>query len=248
VTADGGTSSHQTLEASGVVVRFGGLVAIDKVDLTLEQHTILGLIGPNGAGKTTLVNALSGFQRLSSGTVSLSGRDITRVRPHRRSRDGIVRTFQAVRLFRDLTVLENVEAGLAGMGHRRAVTRERALEALDWVGLGDKADWTASRLPYGDERRLGIARAVAMRPHFLMLDEPAAGLNAAEAGAVAALVRRICDGFGCGLLIIEHNMRLIMDVCDRIQVLASGATIAVGSPAEIQSNAEVRQAYLGSAR
>lgn len=240
------SSLSPTLEASGMVVRFGGLVAIDKVDIVLEQRSILGLIGPNGAGKTTLVNALSGFQRLSAGSIRLSGRDITRVRPHRRSRNGIVRTFQAVRLFRGLTVLENVEAGLAGLGHRRATTRERAFEALDWVDLADKAAWEASRLPYGDERRLGIARAIAMRPDFLMLDEPAAGLNAAEANALAALVRKICNGFGCGLLLIEHNMRLIMDVCDRIQVLDSGATIAVGTPAEIQSNAVVRQAYLGS--
>jgi branched-chain amino acid transport system ATP-binding protein len=238
----------RTLEARGMVVRFGGLVAIDRVDLTLAQGEILGLIGPNGAGKTTLVNALSGFQRLSEGTVLVTGRNITRHRPYRRSRAGIVRTFQAVRLFRGLTVLENVEAGLAGMGYRRTVARARALEAIDWVGLADKAKWQAGRLPYGDERRLGIARAIAMRPHFLMLDEPAAGLNGAEADDLIRLVRRIRDSFGCGLMIIEHNMPVIMGLCDRVHVLNGGVTIAVGSPAQIQADAEVRRAYLGNAR
>ncbi len=233
------------LEASDIVVAFGGLTAIDGVSLGLSGGEILGLIGPNGAGKTTLVNVLTGFQQPSRGRVRLDGLDITGLPAHRVARAGLSRTFQAVRLFRDLSVSENLEAAAVGVGCSRAEARARAKVVLAWMQFEHKAEHRADSLPYGEERRVGIARALAMAPRFVLLDEPAAGLADAECDDLVALIRRMPGDHDCGVLLIEHNMRVVMGVCQRIHVIDVGRTIAEGSPEEIQRHPDVLRAYLG---
>lgn len=234
-----------TLEARGVTVRFEGLTAVDGVDETLRRGEILGLIGPNGAGKTTLVNAMTGFQVPAAGEVLLGARVISALTPHWIRRHGVARTFQAGRLFRDMPVSENVEVAAVSLGLSRRKAHAQAMEILEWIGLADKAADPAGVLPYTDERRVGIARALAMRPAFVLLDEPAAGMSDLECDDVMHLVREIPQRFGCGVLLIEHNMRVIMGVCERIHVLDSGRTIARGTPGEVQANEAVITAYLG---
>ncbi len=233
------------LECRELKVYFGGVKAVDGVDLVLTEGEILGLIGPNGAGKTTLVNALSGFQRLTSGSVFLNGVDATGWNPHRLARWGLGRTFQNVRLFANLTVLENVELGGVGVGMGRRAARRWAWELLERMGLADKSDVLAAGLPHGLERRLGVVRALAAKPTFLLLDEPAAGLNEQESDELVSALGLIRDDFGCGLVAIEHDMRVIMRLCERIQVLDYGKTITIGTPAEVRSNPRVLTAYLG---
>ncbi len=234
------------LQAEQIEVRFEGLTAIDKVDLSLEQGHILGLIGPNGAGKSTLVNALTGFQKRTQGVVRLEGVDISDWRADRIARAGVARTFQAVRLFQDLTVVENLAVAAIGAGHSRRTGEERAREILEWMDLADRADQHAGSLPYGDQRRVAIGRALALAPRFLLLDEPAAGLSDVECDELVGLIGRVPEHLGCGVLLIEHNMRVIMNACARIQVIDSGRTIAEGTPAEIQAHPDVVRAYLGS--
>ncbi len=249
VSEDAGSKAEaqngHTLEARGVTVRFEGLTAVDSVDETLHQGEILGLIGPNGAGKTTLVNAMTGFQVPAAGEVLLGGKVISRLTPHWIRRHGVARTFQAGRLFRDMPVSENVEVAGVSLGLSRRKAHVQAMEILEWIGLADQAQDPAGVLPYTDERRVGIARALAMNPTFVLLDEPAAGMSDLECDDVMHLVREIPERFGCGVLLIEHNMRVIMGVCERIHVLDSGRTIARGTPAEVQSNEAVIAAYLG---
>ncbi len=235
----------ELLEARGLKVHFGGVHAVDGVDLTIRKGEILGLIGPNGAGKTTLVNALSGFQRPTAGTVLLDGADVTGWSPHRLARLGLARTFQAVRLFPDLTVLENVELGGVGVGMRRPAARRWARDLLERLSLDDKASLYATGLPHGLERRLGIVRALAAKPAFLLLDEPAAGLNEQESDELVDSLSLIRDDFSCALMVIEHDMRVIMRLCERIQVLDYGKTISIGTPAEVRSDPAVLTAYLG---
>jgi branched-chain amino acid transport system ATP-binding protein len=242
VLADG---DGLTLEARQVSVRFEGLTAVDSVDETLRQGEILGLIGPNGAGKTTLVNAMTGFQPPSSGEVLLGGTDISSLSPHRIRRKGVARTFQAGRLFREMPISENVEVAAVSMGLGRRKAHAHAMELLEWLGLADQAELPAGVLPYTDERRVGIARALALSPQFVLLDEPAAGMSDLECDDIMQLVREIPERFGCGVLLIEHNMRVIMGVCNRIHVLDSGKTLARGTPAEVQKNPAVINAYLG---
>jgi len=206
---------------------------------------VVGLIGPNGAGKSTLVNVLSGFDVPDDGTVELEGRDITRWGPDRRGRAGLARTFQHSRSFRALSVRENVEVAALGSGAGPREARKRAGELLGSLQLERYAAQPASRLPHGDERRLGVARALATRPRFVLMDEPAAGLPEAELPAFAEVVRWVRDEHGAGVLVIDHNMALIMDVCDRVQVLDQGMTLAEGPPAEIRDNLDVAAAYLG---
>ena len=239
-------ASNGQLEAKGVSVRFEGILALDTVDLTLRPGEILGLIGPNGAGKTTLINVITGFQVPDQGRITLDGEDITGLQPFRISRRRLARTFQAVRLFRDLTVLENAELAGVGVGLSRASARERAWEILELLELADLATQRAAELPYGDERRVGIARALTTLPRYLLLDEPAAGMNEKEAAALSQTVRTILQKFSCGIMVIEHNMMLIMELCDRIQVLEHGRAIALGNPAEIARDPAVRRAYLGA--
>jgi branched-chain amino acid transport system ATP-binding protein len=235
-----------SLRADGVSRSFEGIEALAGIDLELGQHEIVGLIGPNGAGKTTLVNILTGFDLPSSGRVALGGTDVTRWPPHRRGRVGLARTFQHARLFDGLTVRENVEVAALGVKTSPREARRRATELLGLLGLAARADDDAAVLPHGDERRLGVARALATRPRFVLMDEPAAGLHEAEIPAFAAVVRTVRDDFGAGVLLIDHNVALIMAVCDRVHVLDRGRTLAEGTPAEIRGNADVATAYLGA--
>jgi branched-chain amino acid transport system ATP-binding protein len=215
------------------------------VTLELHRHEVVGLIGPNGAGKTTLVNVMSGFDFPNSGSVEFAGRDVTRWGPSRRGRAGLARTFQHSRSFRGLTVRENIEVAALGVRAGRREARRRADRLLDLLELRHRADAEAASLPHGDERKLGVARALACDPRHVLLDEPAAGLPDSEMPEFAAVVRSIRDDFDAGVLLIEHNMSLVMAVCDRIQVLDEGRTLAAGTPAEIRGNLDVAAAYLG---
>jgi branched-chain amino acid transport system ATP-binding protein len=219
--------------------------ALAGVTLELHQREVVGLIGPNGAGKSTLVNLMTGFDLPTSGTVELDGREITGWSPHRRARSGLARTFQHSKSFRDLSVRENIEVAALGVGASPAEARSRADELLPLLSLSAQRDAPAGSLAHGDERRLGVARALAMRPSFVLMDEPAAGLPEAEVPEFAAVVRAVRDDHGAGVLLIDHNMALIMDVCDRIHVLDQGATLAEGAPGEIRANIDVAAAYLG---
>ena len=224
---------------------FEGVHALRDVTLELGRAEIVGLIGPNGAGKSTLVNVLSGFDRPSSGTVELEGRDVTRWRPSRRGRAGLARTFQHSHAFRSLSVRENVEVAALGAGLSPRAARERADELLAALGLAGNAEAPAAALAQGDERRLGVARALATNPSFVLLDEPAAGLPEAELPAFSEAVRSVRDERDAGVLLIDHNMGLIMEICDRIHVLDQGRTLAAGTPAEVRGNLDVAAAYLG---
>jgi branched-chain amino acid transport system ATP-binding protein len=219
--------------------------AVDGVELALRPAQILGLIGPNGAGKTTLVNVLSGFQRATAGSVVLNGEDITTWGAAEIARAGLVRTFQDVRLFPGLTAFENVEAAAVSKDASRRQARAFSRQLLARLGLDERGGVAAAGLPHGDQRRLAIARALAARPSFLMLDEPAAGLDEAESDDLVSALMAVRDAFEVGLLVIEHDMRLIMQLAEQIQVLDHGKTIALGAPAEIRSDAAVLTAYLG---
>jgi branched-chain amino acid transport system ATP-binding protein len=235
----------EQLRAEGIRVHFEGVRAVDGVDLTLELGEIMGLIGPNGAGKTTFMNAVSSFVHLTAGQVLLGGLVVTDWKPERLAKSGLVRTFQDVATFPALSVFENVELGALGAGLSRRKARLRATELLDKLGLGHLAGLRASALPHGEERRVGIARAVACAPRFLLLDEPAAGLDDDESLQLAETIAGIPGDLGCGVLVVEHDMRIIFRVCERIQVLDYGKSIAVGSPDEIRRNKQVIAAYLG---
>jgi ABC-type branched-subunit amino acid transport system ATPase component len=248
------------LEARQIVKRFGGLTALNGLDFSLEEGTIVGLIGPNGAGKTTFFNMITGLYRPSSGRLVFAGRDITGRRPNRIARLGISRTFQTIRLFGNMTVLENV---LVGMNCRlRAswlgailrppwVRREeqqaqrRAYELLDYVGLRHRAADLARNLPYGDQRLLEIARALATGPKLLLLDEPSAGMNPRETDDLTALIARLRQELGLSILLIEHHMEVVMGISDRVTVLNYGARLAEGVPRAIQRDPQVIEAYLG---
>jgi branched-chain amino acid transport system ATP-binding protein len=233
------------LRAAVVSRSFAGVKALREVTLELEGHVVLGLIGPNGAGKSTLVNVLSGFDTPDVGAIVLDGRDITRWRPDRRARHGLARTFQHSHAFRALTVRENIEVAALGAGTSARDARRRADELLGLLRLSAYADAPAAALAQGDERRLGVGRALATEPRFVLMDEPAAGLTEGEMPEFAAVVRAVRDEHGAGVLLIDHNMALIMDVCDRIQVLDQGRTLAEGTPEEIRDNIDVAAAYLG---
>jgi branched-chain amino acid transport system ATP-binding protein len=233
------------LRAVGVSRSFEGVQALADVHLELARSEVVGLIGPNGAGKTTLVNLITGFDFPTTGRVELEERDVTRWSPQRRGRAGLARTFQHGHAFKGLTVRENVEVAALGVGASPRDARTRAQRLLGALGLGARADEIASALPHGDERKLGVARALATEPRFVLMDEPAAGLTEAEVPDLAAVVRSVRDDHGAGVLLIDHNVTLILDVCDRIQVLDQGRTLAEGTPEEIRKNIDVANAYLG---
>jgi branched-chain amino acid transport system ATP-binding protein len=237
--------SGDSLRAAVVSRAFQGVQALREVTLVLHRHEVVGLIGPNGAGKSTLVNVLTGFDFPDEGSVELEGRDVTRWRPHRRGRAGLARTFQHSRSFRALSVRENIEVAALGVGAGPREARRRADDLLESLRLGSYADSPAGVLPHGDERRLGVARALATEPRFVLMDEPAAGLPEAEVPAFAEVVRSVRAQHDAGVLLIDHNMALIMGVCDRIQVLDQGRTLAEGTPGEIRGNLDVAAAYLG---
>jgi branched-chain amino acid transport system ATP-binding protein len=215
------------------------------VDFELHRHEVVGLIGPNGAGKTTLVNVMTGFTFPTSGTVHLADQEITTWAPHRRGRAGLARTFQHSRSFGNLSVRENVEVAALGSGVSGREASKRAGVLLELLGLEGYASRPAATLAHGDERKLGVARALATAPRFVLMDEPAAGLPEAEVPDFAAVVRTVRDEYEAGVLLIDHNMALIMEVCDRIHVLDQGRTLASGTPQEIRRNLDVTAAYLG---
>src|SRR2546423_10652210 len=236
---------EEPLRASSVSRSFEGVRALQDVTLELHRQEVVGLVGPNGAGKSTLVNVLTGFDFPSSGSVSLGEREVTRWRAHRRARSGLTRTFQHSRSFRSLSVRENVEVAALGVGAGAREARRRADSLLELLGLTALADVPAGRLAQGDERRLGVARALATEPSFVLMDEPAAGLPEAEVPEFAEVVRSVRDDHRAGVLLIDHNMALVMGVCDRIHVLDQGRTLAAGTPHEIRGNLDVAAAYLG---
>jgi branched-chain amino acid transport system ATP-binding protein len=215
-----------------------------NVSLELRPGEVVGLIGPNGAGKSTLVNVLSGFDRPTEGHVMLEDRDVTRWSAHRRGRHGLARTFQHSHAFRGLTVRENVEVSALGVGASARQARRRTNDLLTLLGLAGYADRPASNLAHGDERRLGVARALATAPRFVLMDEPAAGLPEAEIPRFAAAVGAVRDR-GASVLLVDHNVALVLDVCERIHVLDQGTTLAEGSPQEIRADLGVAAAYLG---
>ncbi|KUG29285.1 branched-chain amino acid transport atp-binding protein livg [hydrocarbon metagenome] len=252
--------SAPLLAVSEVSVRFGGVSALADVDFCIEKGTVTALIGPNGAGKTTLLGAVTGMVGISQGRVVLGGRDITGLPPHVRARLGVVRTFQNLEVFANMTVLENVMTGrhaLVSYGVLDGILRtprfrageracrEAALSRLEFVGLAGKKDVLAGELPYGSQRLLELARAVAAEPALLLLDEPAAGLNTQETQALAGLITRVRDELGITVGLVEHDMDLVMGISDAVTVLNFGAVLASGTPAQVQADPDVVAAYLG---
>jgi branched-chain amino acid transport system permease protein len=241
-----GERKDGSLRAQGISVSFAGLVVLRGVDLELRAGEALGLIGPNGAGKTTLVNVVSGFQTPDSGRVSLDGTEITGWAPARLARAGLGRSFQAALPFRRVTALEGVAMGAMGIGLGKRAAVARAAELLERLGLQEEAEVPAGALPPGGQRLLGVARALATLPRYLLLDEPAAGLNEQEGAELVEAIRRVVADFGCGVLVIEHDMSLVAELCETVQVIDDGATVALGSAAEVQADPAVIESYLGS--
>jgi len=233
------------LRATSVSRSFAGVDALRDLTLEIRRGEVVGLIGPNGAGKTTLVNVMTGFDLPSSGSVQLEERDITSWSPHRRGRAGLARTFQHSHSFGNLSVRENVEVSALGVGASPREARRRAQELLDLLGIAGRADSRASALPHGDERKLEVARALAIEPRFVLMDEPAAGLPEAEIPDFANVLRTVREEREAGVLLIDHNMALVMEVCDRIHVLDQGRTLAEGTPDAVRANLDVTAAYLG---
>jgi branched-chain amino acid transport system ATP-binding protein len=247
------------LEVKAITQRFGGIIALEDISFSIKKGTITGVIGPNGAGKTTLFNIVTGIYSQTSGKIILEGSDISRLPAERLAKRGLVRTFQNIELFATMTVLENVMVGLhtrsrSGilscmckmpwhMSEERRI-RARALEMLDFCGITDLADQIAGNLPFGKGRMLEIARAMAVEPCIMLMDEPAAGLNNRETDELAELIREIRTA-GVTVVLVEHDMELVMDICDRIVVLNLGKLLAEGTPREIQENPSVIAAYLG---
>jgi branched-chain amino acid transport system ATP-binding protein len=253
-------AASSVLELHKITRRFGGLIAVDSVSLSVEESEIFGVIGPNGAGKTTLFNMITGLIKPSDGAICFQGKNITNSRPYKIAQKGVARTFQNLRLFNKLSVLENVAIahhihnrtnlfqGILGLPQATQAKKEttaQAYELLELVGLKDKARQQAQNLAYGDRRRLEIARALALKPKLLLLDEPVAGMNPNEKVTLSRLIRQIRDDFNLTILLIEHHVPLVMGLCDRVAVLNFGKTIALGTPETVKNDPAVIEAYLG---
>ncbi|MCI2810990.1 ABC transporter ATP-binding protein [Eoetvoesiella caeni] len=238
-------STPALLRVEGVSVQFGALAAISDINLGMSTGEVLGLIGPNGAGKTTLVNCISGFLNPTKGSISLNDKPVGKWSPEQARKLGVARTFQGGRLFGALTVLENVEVAGLGLGMSRSQARTQAQELLGWVGFRGDLNGKAVDIPYVDERRVGMARALIGKPDFLLLDEPAAGMSDDECAHLGRLIQEIASSMSCGVLLIEHNMGLIKEVCDWTLVMSSGCELAVGPPEQTLSDKKVISAYLG---
>lgn len=235
-----------SLQVENICKDFVGLRALDHISLSLQKGEILGLIGPNGSGKSTLINVVTGFLKPTSGQIKVNGTEITGWPPHKVAPLGLARTFQTIRLFPGLTILENVEVAGVSAGQSRYTAHKKALALLKKLGIAHQADLLAKALPYGQERRAEIARALISQPSFLLLDEPAAGLNEAESEELLQILALIPEEMGLGMLIVDHDMRLIMRLCDRLHVLNYGRTVCEGTPEVVRQDPAVIQAYLGA--
>ena len=238
---------NQGFSAREISKAFGALQVLDNVSLNIKPRETVGLLGPNGAGKTTLINIIAGYEKQDGGTVTIDGVPLDNLPPDKRARAGIARTFQSGRLFNSLTVAENIALGALGIGESRKVAEERARSIIEILGLGNLTTQPAGSLSHGNARLVGLARAVASQPKYLIMDEPAAGLNESEVPGVLEALATIRNNIGCGMFLVDHNVGLVAEACNRVIVLATGVIIFDGTPQDALTDSEVKSSYLGDA-